>query len=174
MALVIFLRGVNVGGYRTFRPTVIAEDLKAYDIVNIGAAGTFVVRKPASQAKLRSELCRRLPFESEVMICTAAELIEATKKAPFANEPVKPEIVRFVSVLAKRPRSLPALPAELPPDGRWFLQVIAVHGRFIFGQYRREMKAIGYLGALDKMFGMPATTRNWNTIKSALKLLSKE
>ena len=38
MALVVFLRGVNVGGHRTFRPTVLAKQLRHLDAVNIGAA----------------------------------------------------------------------------------------------------------------------------------------
>ncbi len=172
MALVIFLRGVNVGGHRTFRPSILATELKAYDVVNIGAAGTFIVRTPVSQTKLRAEFCRRLPFEAEVMICTSAELLVATRELPFATQPGKAEVVCFVSVLAKRPRTLPSLPLNLPREGRWLLQVIKVHERFVFGQYRREMKAIGYLGALDKMFGTPATTRNWNTINSILKYLN--
>lgn len=66
MALVTFLRGVNVGGHRTFRPSILAHQLKEYGVVNIGAAGTFVVCKPVSQRRLRCELLRRLPFETEV------------------------------------------------------------------------------------------------------------
>ena len=42
-ALVVFLRGVNVGGHRTFRPSVVAKELRKFDVVNVGAAGTFVV-----------------------------------------------------------------------------------------------------------------------------------
>jgi uncharacterized protein (DUF1697 family) len=172
MALVVFLRGVNVGGHRTFRPSILANELKSYDVVNIGAAGTFIVRKPVSQSKLRSEFCRRLPFEAEVMICTATELIAATKEVPFDGETVRSNIISFVSVLAKRPRTLPSLPLNLPPKGRWLLQVMSVHVQFVFGRYRREMKAIGYLGTLDKLFGTPATTRGWNTINTILKSLS--
>ena len=43
MALVVFLRGVNVGGHRTFRPSVLAQQLRGYSRVNVGAAVTFVV-----------------------------------------------------------------------------------------------------------------------------------
>ena len=46
MALIVFLRGVNVGGHRTFRPSTLARELSDYDVVSVGAAGTFVVRKP--------------------------------------------------------------------------------------------------------------------------------
>jgi uncharacterized protein (DUF1697 family) len=56
MALVVFLRGVNVGGHRTFRPSILANELKEYGVVNIGAAGTLVVRKPISEKRLRAEL----------------------------------------------------------------------------------------------------------------------
>ena len=51
MALVLFLRGVNVGGYRTFRPTKLAESLKHLGAVNIGAAGTLVIRSPMTHAQ---------------------------------------------------------------------------------------------------------------------------
>ena len=62
MALVALLRGVNVGGYRTFRPSTLARELGEYDVVNVGAAGTFVVRKPGSRSKFRTALLRKLPF----------------------------------------------------------------------------------------------------------------
>jgi hypothetical protein len=35
------------------------------------------------------------------------------------------------------------------------------------------MKAIGYLGQIDRLFGVPATTRNWNTITMIAKVLDK-
>jgi len=33
------------------------------------------------------------------------------------------------------------------------------------------MKAISYLGQIDKLFGVPATTRNWNTIVAIVRIL---
>ena len=56
MALVVLLRGVNVGGHRTFRPTLLAKELSRYDVVNVGAAGTFVVRKPGPVEQFRAEM----------------------------------------------------------------------------------------------------------------------
>ena len=56
MAVVVFLRGVNVGGHRTFRPSILAKELSDYGVVNVGAAGTFVVRKPGLRAKFHAEL----------------------------------------------------------------------------------------------------------------------
>ena len=37
MALVVFLRGANVGGHRRFRPSILARALIHYDVVNVGA-----------------------------------------------------------------------------------------------------------------------------------------
>jgi hypothetical protein len=33
------------------------------------------------------------------------------------------------------------------------------------------MKAIGYLGQVDRLFGVPATTRNWNTFTAIANVL---
>jgi uncharacterized protein (DUF1697 family) len=173
MALVVFLRGINVGGHRTFQPSHLAKALAKYDVVNVGAAGNFVVRKPISQARLRAELLRRLPFQAEIMICSGRDLIDVASRDPFAGEPSGPDIVRFVSILAKRPRALPSLPLSLPPDGEWLLRIIAVKERFAFGLYRRQMRTISYLNQIDKRLGVSATTRNWNTINAIVKILKR-
>ena len=173
MALVTFLRGVNVGGHRAFRPSVLASELKEYGVVNIGAAGTFVICEPVSQKRLRSELLRRLPFETEVIMCTGQELSAAVSDAPFEGEHTRFDVIRFVSVLAKPPKVPPPIPLRIPQEGNWLLKILSRSDRFLFGVYRRQMKAIGCLGSIDKLFGSPATTRNWTTISAILKVLEK-
>jgi uncharacterized protein (DUF1697 family) len=172
MALVVFLRAANVGGYNTFRPSVLAKELREYDVVNIGAAGTFVVRGKVAQRKLRQELLARLPFPTEVMICTGDELAQFVAEEPFSQEHSSAEVVRFVSVLSKPISRLPSMPKQLPADGDWLLKIIGCRSRFVFGVYRRHMRTIGCLNRLEKLIGMPATTRNWNTIAAIVKLLS--
>jgi len=171
MALVVLLRGVNVGGHRTFRPAALVEQLKHLDAVNIGAAGTFVIRRPISEAKLRAELARRLSFDTEIMICQGREIVRLMSRNHFADEPERPDVVRFVSLLSKRPRSAPSTPISFPSGGKWLLKILARDNRFVFGLYRRHMKVISYLGAFDRLFGVPATTRNWNTITAIARLL---
>src|SRR5437588_692340 len=82
------------------------------------------------------------------------DLVGLASSDPFAGEPPRPDVVRFVSVLAKRPRVLPSIPISLPPDGKWLLRILATQNRFLFGLYRRQMKAIGFLSAIDKIFGV--------------------
>jgi uncharacterized protein (DUF1697 family) len=174
VALVVLLRGINVGGHRTFRPTAVAERLKHLDVVNIGAAGTFVIRRSVTRTQLRDELARCLPFDAEIMICQGREITGLMSQNHFADQPERADVVRFVSVLSKRPRAAPSLPMRFPPDDEWLLDILAREGRFVFGVYRRHMKVIGYLGKLDRLFGVPATTRNWNTITAIAKALDGE
>ena len=171
MALVVFLRGVNVGGHKTFRPSILAKELSDYGVVNVGAAGTFVVRKPGSRGKFRAELLRKLPFEAKVMLCDGRDLIRLETENPFRGEPPRPDMVRFVSILPKANRGLISIPCAFPPCGEWFVRVIASKNRFVLGVYRRHMKTIGYLGQIDKLFGVPATIRNWNTIIAIVRIL---
>jgi hypothetical protein len=35
------------------------------------------------------------------------------------------------------------------------------------------MKAIGYLGKIEKLLGVPATTRSWNTIQKVVQILAQ-
>ena len=79
--MVVFLRGVNVGGHRTFQPTLLAAQLQHLDAVNIGAAGTFLIRQPISQAQLRTELARRLPFDAGITLCRSSEIVKLVSRA---------------------------------------------------------------------------------------------
>jgi uncharacterized protein (DUF1697 family) len=171
MASVVFLRGVNVGGHRTFRPSLLAAEMAHLGVVNVGAAGTFVVRKPITEKQLRLELRSRLPFETEVMICSGREILQLASAEGFAGEPSGPNIVRFVSVLPKQPRVQTALPLNLPPGEDWLVRLVAVRGRFAFGLYRRAMQTIGFLGRVEKHLGGTVTTRNWNTFERMFKIL---
>jgi uncharacterized protein (DUF1697 family) len=171
MALVVFLRGVNVGGHRTFRPSLLAKELSDYGVVNVGAAGTFVVRKPGPRKQFRAALLRKLPFETTVVLCDGRDVIRMEMENPFGTEPPRPDIVRFVSILSKPDRGPGTIPCSLPPSGPWFVRVIASKNQFVFGMYRRHMKTIGYLGQIDRLFGVPATTRNWNTIVAIVRIL---
>ena len=169
--LVVLVRGLNVGGHRTFKPAVLARKLEHLGAVSIGAAGTFVFRQPIGRTRLRDEIARRLPFEAEIVMCDGHEIVKLLTTAAFARYPARPDVVRFVSVLSRRPVSSPHLPVTFPPRGRWLLKVLARDGRFVLGVYRRHMKVIGYLGGLDRLFGVPATTRNWNTLTAIARAL---
>ena len=174
MALVVFLRGINVGGHRTFRPTKLAEALKHLGAVNIGAAGTLIIRRPMTQARARAEVARKLPFVAEIVVCQGREIVKLMSKDPFEGVSVRPGVVRFVSVLSQRPRLAPSAPMRFPSSGQWLMKILEKRNRFVIGLYRRQMKVIGFLGALDRLYGVSVTTRNWNTITAIARVLRSE
>jgi uncharacterized protein (DUF1697 family) len=171
MRRVVFLRGVNVGKANRCQPAVIARQLSKLGLINIGAVGTFVVRQNVSESALRAAIANKLPFKCEIMICPARDIIKLTSKDPFSGQPSGPDITRFVSVAARRLQALPPVPLSLPSDGDWLLKIIAIQNRFVLGLYRRQMKAISYLGKMERLVGIPLTTRNWNTVEKIAKIL---
>jgi uncharacterized protein (DUF1697 family) len=171
MALVVFLRGINVGGHRSFRPSLLAKELGSYDAVNVGAAGTLVVRKPGLRAKFLAELRQKLLFEATIAFCNGSDLIQLEMDNPFGAEPPLADVVQFVSILSDAGRRRVSLPIALPERGEWLVRIIGSKDRLVYGLYRRHMKAIGYLGQIDRLFGAPATTRSWSTILSVIRIL---
>ena len=171
--LVVFLRGLNVGGHRSFRPATLAKELRGLDAVNIGAAGTLVIRRPVSRATVRREIARRLPFDAAITICDGREIRRLVSLDPFAGQPLSRDIVHFVSVLPRRPRKSPRFPIHIPSRNAWLVRVLGRDGRFVFGKYKRQMKVIGSLGALDGIFAVPVTTRNWKTMLAVARSLGQ-
>jgi len=172
MACVAFLRGVNVGGHKAFQPSVLAKQMAAFDVVNVGAAGTFVVRKAISAAALRKELLRQLPFEAEVMICRARDLLELADGQSFGDAADAPEAKRFVSVLARRPRTMPRLPLSQPAGDDWQVKIVSACNCFVLSLYRRLGKRLIYPNeVVEKKLNVAATTRNWNTIATICEIL---
>jgi hypothetical protein len=62
---------------------------------------------------------------------------------------------------------------SFPSSGKWLLKILATEDRFVFGLYRRHMKVISYLGTFDRIFGVPATTRNWKTMTAISRVLGE-
>jgi len=172
MAVVVLLRGVNVGGRRRLRPSLLAQRLRAYEVVNIGAAGTLVARKPGPTASLCAALAAELPFETAIVLCSGPEFLRAVSAHPFGEDPPAEDETRFLTILAKPARLRQAAPFQFPGEGDWLVRVLAIQGRFVYGVYRRHLKTIGCLAQLDRMCRVAVTTRNWNTVQAVAKALS--
>src|SRR5436305_8240740 len=161
-----------------------------FDVVNSDAVGTFSIREDVSESTMRAAIARQLPFKSDIMICPPKQIVDLMRRDPFSRQPSGPNITRFVNVLHKPLRKrlafdllrtsniehqrsqLPSLPISLPSDNDWLLKIIAIRGRFVLGLYRRQMKAISYLGRIEKLLAVPATTRNCNPIEKVVKILT--
>ena len=158
-------------GHQKFRPRALAKELAHYGVVNLGAAGTFVVRENVSEVKLRDEIMRRLPFKPELMICSARDVLTLTRGNWFADAPAGKDVGRFVSVLQKAPRVKPPLPIEQPGGGKWEVRIVAITGRFALSV--RRLGQTYSNAVVEKQFGIAATTRNWNTIEAIREVLDQ-
>lgn len=173
MASVALLKGVNVGGHRRLRPSLLAKELRHLDVINVGATGAFVVRRTVKGEHVRREIARRLPFEAEIVICRGADVTEMLSHDFFAGSPAAGDIVRFVGVLARAPSVEPPLPLDLPSPAQWLVRVLARHGRFVVGVHRRRMKVIGELDRLKDIFGVSVTVRSLSTMRAIGRVLDR-
>jgi uncharacterized protein (DUF1697 family) len=174
MALVVFMRAVNVGGYQKFQPAALAKKLAELDVVNIGAAGTFVVRARVSEKALRKKILAEMGFEPAMMVDSAQDVIELVKSKPFGKK-LGRNVRGFVSIMEHPLREPPDLPVD-QPKGSWGVRVIAVEGRFAMSLWRRlEGETMVYPNAVvEKKFGVAATTRSWNTIEAVKEILAEQ
>jgi hypothetical protein len=105
VAHVVFLRAANVGGKNVFRPAQLAAALTHLGTVNVGAAGTFVIREKASAAAIRRELVARLPFECHIAIRPAKEILDLIQADPFAGVRFSRDLRGWVAVLGAQPKT---------------------------------------------------------------------
>jgi uncharacterized protein (DUF1697 family) len=166
MALVVFLRAVNLGK-RTLRTKELAERL---GLANVGAAGTFVAPGRSDAAALAREVRKALPFETEVMVLPGKEVLALLERRP-AEAQVRQGLQRFVSVLA-RAGPAPGFPVERPPGRGWLVRLVEARGRLVVSLRRPDRAGDGYPNPLvEEAFGSPATTRGWPTLEAVGKLL---
>lgn len=170
MKLAVLLKGVNVGKHRRFLPAALAKDMTAFEVVNIGAVGTFVVHKAPSAAALRAEIARRLPFEAEIMICTEKEIRALVDRDPFSGRPHPAEVREMVTLLAKKPATRTKLPIRRPDGENWQVELFEIDGRFALALWRPDPKRMIYIDS-QKEIGISGTTRTWKTFLAIRKAL---
>src|SRR5262245_5175350 len=132
MASVVFFRAANVGGHQVFRPALLAKELAALDVVNVGAAGTYVVRKAVAEPALRKAILSRLDFAPELLIRPAKE-VQALEETPFGRGGEK----RSITVMTLAPKPLPRLPLDRPEGKAWSVRIVAIEGVFAYGLRRQ-------------------------------------
>jgi uncharacterized protein (DUF1697 family) len=166
VALIVFLRAVNVG--KTNRMSV-AELAKSIDAVNIGAAGTLVVTRAIAATALRREIQERVPFAVEMAIEKGSNVLALVKEAPFSDEKCDR---RFVTVMLEAPKQKPRLPIDEPP-GDWQVRIVAIRGRCVLSLFRRRERLLYPNQVIEKRWGVRSTTRDFATLEKAAAILTR-
>jgi len=168
VATVVLLRGFNLGN-RRFSTKAIEKDLSDLDAVNVGAAGTFVVRGKVADAALLKRLADAIPFEPRAILLKPAE-VEAAVAAGEAIAIPAGAAARFGTALAKPAKA--ALPIQAPEGKVWGVRCLAQEGRIVLGvRNRTDLTGVYPNEVVMKAWGVDATTRDWPTWEKIGKLL---
>jgi len=172
VAHVVFLRGANVGGNNVFRPAKLAAALSHLDTVNVGAAGTFVIRGKTSAAAIRREILSRLPFEPHLAIHQAKDIVALVHPEPFRGVKFSKTMRGWVAALCARPKRDPELPHIVSKRGTWVCRVDRVDGSFAFGLW--QLVPRGFVipaNVVEDALGAPATVRWWETYERIARVI---
>lgn len=171
---VAFLRAVNVGG-RVVKMSDLAKRLGALglaDVTTFIASGNVCFTasgKPDALARsIEADLLAWLGYPVATMVRTWAELEALVASNPFKGVARAPDAKLYVTFLWEPPAKKPRLPRVSAKDG---LTLFRITGReaFMFAERLPDGKFGVPNLPLEKELGVPATTRNWNTILRLLK-----
>ena len=169
MAQVVLLRGANLGS-RRFSPKAVEKTLSDLGVVNVGAAGTFVVRGKVAKDALLARLADAVPFDPRAILVSSKEFLEAITAGDAI--PVPDGAKRFATALASP--ATHTLPIEEPAGKAWGVRVLATTKRFALGVRRRVDETGVYPNeVVEKAFGVAATTRDWPTMERVARLLQE-
>jgi hypothetical protein len=173
MASAVFLRAANVGGNNVFRPAQVAAKLKHLDVVNVGAAGTFVVRSRASAAEIREELRRQIPHELAMAIRPGREIIALAKTNHFKGTTFSKDLRGWVGVLTGKHKVMPEFPLHTPAGSKWQVRFDRLDGAYAMGLWRRPVDTHFVIPAncVEKAIGVRVTVRWWETIVKVSRIL---
>jgi len=135
---------------------------KKLDLVNIGAAGTFVSRRRITPA----EVARALPYQAQLAIRPASEILRLVDGGP----PKVAGALAYVSVLVATPKLKPRLPLDVP-ERAWTIRIVERRGPFVLWLRRIDGRRGLDMSAVEKAFGAPSTTRGWPTFERIAKAI---
>jgi uncharacterized protein (DUF1697 family) len=166
---VAFLRAVNVGGKNTVPMSEVQRAVEALGfaaVKTVGHAGNILFDgRGADAGRLASQLARglerRLGLSCEVVVRHLDQLRALAATLPFGPGP-EGASKRYVAFLARAPATSPRLPLTHEKEA---LELFALEGLDVLLWSHPSKGRHGFPNlVVEKLYGVPATTRNWNTV----------
>ena len=175
MRYVAFVRAINVRGH----PLIAMPELcAAFQSAGCRNATTFIqtgnvifdtaMTDPAPLfRKIHNRVRALSAVEPEIVYRSVSDLDGLARTAPFKGLEEDRSVKLYVVFLAAKPSKRPRLPLE---DAKERLDVIGRSGLDVLLVSRRKPNGMyGFPNAfVEQAFGVPATSRNWNTVKKLL------
>lgn len=177
---VAFLRAINVAGHARVEMSALCDAFARAGCVNARSyiqSGNVIFETETDDSerlfqKIRTNVRRLTGEQSSVMFRSARQIHALVKAAPFKRFEKDRALKLYAVCLLERPRLVPPFPWE---DQKERLEAVGTKGLDVLVVSRRKKPRLFYgfpNSFVEKMLGVPATSRNWNTVKKVAAILS--
>lgn len=173
---VALIRGINVGRAKRVAMAelrAMVAELGYSNVRTLLNSGNLVYNVPngtdgEAAARIQQGLADKLGVSARVLTVAADELAAVVAENPLASLADDPS--RFLVCFPSDPADL----ARLEPLTRrdWTPEALAVSGRAAYLWCPRGILVGELAGAVDRLLGESATTRNWNTVSKLHALVA--
>jgi len=164
---VAFLRAINVGGHKIIKMSDLKETFQSLGLENVETfiqSGNVIfdskTSSPASlEKKIENQLEKALGYRVEIFLRTMREVAVIASKGPYS--PKDGETVHVV-LLNEKPdtqKQKALMSYKSKADD------FTVKGREVFNLRRDRNKSVFSNNFIEKVLGVPATSRNLTTIR---------
>jgi uncharacterized protein (DUF1697 family) len=167
---VALLRAINLGPHKQLAMADLRElfvQLGFADAKTLLQSGNVVFRSPkqtaaALERRLETEAAKRLHFETDFFVRTAAEWAETVARNPFPAEAKNYPGHLLLLCLKAAPDAESVDQLEAGITGR---EVVRAIGKALYAVYPDGVgRSRLTIGVIEKKLGTRATGRNWNTV----------
>lgn len=170
-----FLRAVNVGG-RVVRMAELVEHLTAMglgDVETFIASGNVLFTAPKADPdklgrKIGAMLEAWLGYPVVVMVRSWDEVVALVASNPFKGELRAQDAKLYVAFLWAPPARALVLPYVSAREGMRLFKIVDREAFMVSERLEDGTFGVPNL-PLEKAFGVPCTTRNWNTVLRIVK-----
>ncbi|MGY5874928.1 MAG: DUF1697 domain-containing protein [Candidatus Thorarchaeota archaeon] len=174
---IAFLRGINVGGRNLVKMAGICQSLKSAGFDNISsyrASGNILLEADENPnlviEKIQEVLNKLVNKEIIVFLRTGPQIEEFIRIDPFAEPDL--DTKSYVTFIPEDSSSRMDFPLVSPKSD---LEIILVKEGVVFSQAYKHKDRFGIPNKfIETEFKIPATTRNWNTIKGVLEKINRD
>jgi uncharacterized protein (DUF1697 family) len=173
---IALFRGINVGGTGIVPMKDLVEILESLDLREVRTyiqSGNAVFRSVEENSsrisiRIRAAIGERFGFEPQVLVLESGELEEALLSNPFPEAQSQPKTLHL-SFLASVPEK-PDLEVmeNLKKDSERF----ALKGSVFYLHAPEGIGRSKLAANIEKLLGVPATSRNWRTVSNIMALAS--
>ncbi len=167
------LRGINVSGQKIIKMKDLAKLFESFGFNNVKTylqtGNVLFDSNETDIAKLtdfiEEKLIKELGYKVTVIIRTKKDLLDIVEQNPF-NE-YDGDVKYYLTFLAETPAKSPTLPIRMNDIEN---EVFKFENNNVYTVGFNVKGRYGFPNVfIEKEFGVPATTRNWNTIIRILK-----